>query len=90
MGTKQQPGAYDCYAGAELNEPMFILLGRDPMAGPLVRIWAKLREDMGEDPAKVHDANLTAAELERWAVSKGKEEKIRAVVEALKRLAEPA
>lgn len=43
MGTKNTPGTYDCYANAEPDEPMFILLGRDPDAAELVELWAKKR-----------------------------------------------
>lgn len=43
MGTKNNPGAFDCYENAEPDEPMFILLGRDPLAPFLVSIWSKLR-----------------------------------------------
>jgi hypothetical protein len=43
MGTKNNPGAYDCYANAEPDEPMFILLARDPSAPWLVKAWAALR-----------------------------------------------
>lgn len=32
MGTKNNPGAFDCYANAEPDEPMFVLLGRDKHA----------------------------------------------------------
>lgn len=44
MGTKANPGKYDCHAKAEPDEPLFTLLGRDPMAGHLVSIWSKLRQ----------------------------------------------
>lgn len=40
MGTKLNPGRYDCYASAAPNEPMFILLGRDDRAPALVQMWA--------------------------------------------------
>lgn len=53
MGTKNNPGKFDCYANAEPNEPMFILLGRDPHAAAAVRKWADDREEMigaGEKP----------------------------------------
>ena len=40
MGTKQNPGAYDCHAKAQPDEPMFTLLARDPLAPHLVDIWA--------------------------------------------------
>lgn len=40
MGTKANPGRYDCYEKAEPDEPMFVLLARDPLAPDLVRKWA--------------------------------------------------
>lgn len=43
MATKNKPGAYDCYANAEPNEPMFVLLGRDPLGSQLVAAWVALR-----------------------------------------------
>jgi hypothetical protein len=43
MGTKIQPGDFDCYAAAEDDEPMFVLLARDPIAPRLVAAWATAR-----------------------------------------------
>lgn len=43
MGTKNNPGKYDCYAAAEPDEPIFVLLARDPLAPILVSIWSSLR-----------------------------------------------
>lgn len=43
MGTKNNPAPNDCYTKAEADEPLFVLLARDPVAGHLVSIWAKLR-----------------------------------------------
>lgn len=56
MGTKNNPGAFDCYANAEPDEPMFVLLGRDKHAPLLVKLWADLRAMDGEDIAKVTEA----------------------------------
>lgn len=39
MGTKNDPGDFDCYANAEPDEPMFVLLARDPLAAQIVREW---------------------------------------------------
>lgn len=50
MGTKLNPGKYDCYANAEPDEPMFVLLGRDPSAALLVRLWALIRHRNVERP----------------------------------------
>lgn len=44
MGTKNNPGKFDCYANAAPDEPMFILLGRDRNAPVAVRAWAAQRE----------------------------------------------
>jgi hypothetical protein len=72
MGTKRNPGRFDCYAAAGEDEPMFILLGRDPMAPLLVRIWARLREESGGDPAKVAEAMECAEHMEKWSKDLGK------------------
>lgn len=67
MATKNNPGAYDCYANAEPDEPMFTLLGRDKHAPTLVWLWATLRELDQEDPAKVLEARTCAFEMMKWA-----------------------
>jgi hypothetical protein len=46
MGTKNNPGKFDCYANAEPDEPIFILLGRDYHGYRAVLKWAKDREDL--------------------------------------------
>lgn len=43
MGTKQNPNPNDCYERAEMDEPLFTLLARDPLAPGCVRLWAALR-----------------------------------------------
>lgn len=44
MGTKNNPGPHDCYANAEPDEPMFVLLARDEFAPMLVRDWVRRRQ----------------------------------------------
>jgi hypothetical protein len=66
MGTKNNPGRFDCYAKAALDEPMFILLGRDPDAPELIRRWAELRRQRGEDVVKIAEALLCASECESF------------------------
>lgn len=39
MGTKANPGPFDCYAKLEPNEPYFLIMGRDPMGQQLVEMW---------------------------------------------------
>ncbi len=54
MSTKQHLGEFDCYANALPNEPMFVLLARDPKAATAVRDWAaayrneKEKENIGQ------------------------------------------
>lgn len=40
MGTKINPGKYDCYEKAMPGVPMFILLARDSYTSNLVHQWA--------------------------------------------------
>lgn len=73
MGTKNEPGKYDCYANALPDEPMFILLGRDPNAPRLVEAWAFEREariDAHERPESdrimVAEARECADKMRSW------------------------
>ena len=59
MGTKINPGPFDCYANAKPDEPMFILLARDKHAPALVLLWAAMRELDQESPEKVLEARQT-------------------------------
>jgi len=76
MYTKEEPGRFDCYANAEPDEPMFILLGRDPLAPYVVEMWAYLRrqyeggQDVHND--KAQDADKCAAEMKRYLSSVGR------------------
>jgi len=63
MGSKQNPGDFDCYANAEPDEPMFVLLGRDKHAPMLVELWAAMRALDGEKPAKVAEARECAEDM---------------------------
>ena len=73
MGTKNSPGKFDCYGNAMPDEPMFILLARDPRFYRYVSQWANDREEAircGERPesdmAMVHEARQCAALGETW------------------------
>lgn len=66
MGTKLKPGKFDCYENAAPDEPMFVLLARDPMAPVLVRLWADLREHAVGNPSKVNEARDCAIDMEVW------------------------
>lgn len=43
MGTKNNPGRFDCYASAAPDEPLFTLRAKDPLAPALVDMWAAIR-----------------------------------------------
>jgi hypothetical protein len=73
MGTKLLPGEFDCYHNAEADEPMFVLLARDPSAPETVRMWANLREHLiysGKKPesdrAMIEEALACADAMEEW------------------------
>lgn len=69
MGTKNNPGTFDCYENAEPDEPMFVLLARDKHAPELVRTWARHRHSIAEseeDFAKVQEALACALAMEQW------------------------
>lgn len=76
MGTKINPGAFDCEGKALPDEPKFTLLARDPHAPQLVRDWAQRREgtiDARERPASdmaiVIEARKCADDMERWRIT---------------------
>ncbi len=79
MGTKNNPGSFDCYANAEPDEPMFVLLGRDSSAWVVVQLWIGIKRKMRESGhSKISDEKLEEAEkcaeaLKAWAASKGKD-----------------
>lgn len=73
MGTKLKPGAFDCFRNALPDEPMFILLARDPWAPKLVEDWAMYRENMvaagnrpPTDKAMVTEARTCAHAMGIW------------------------
>lgn len=47
MSTKNNPKASDCYARALPDEPMFVLLARDPAALSTIEFWVKRRQELG-------------------------------------------
>lgn len=68
MGTKDNPGTFDCYEKAEPDEPMFILLARDPDAPELVELWAEMRQNR-EDPNdddQIREAKECATAMRLW------------------------
>lgn len=65
MGTKLNPGRYDCYDKAKPDEPIFVLLARDPLAPILVRLWADLTVARGSHD-KNDEARMVAVAMETW------------------------
>ena len=66
MGTKNNPGKFDCYTNAEPDEPMFVLLARDVDAPHLVREWVERRKERGEKAEKLIEAYDCATAMETW------------------------
>lgn len=67
MGTKNNPGKFDCYAKAEDDEPIFVLLARDPFAPILISLWIELREmNDAHELRKLDDAYDVARDMKKW------------------------
>ena len=73
MGTKNNPGEFDCYENAEPDEPMFVLLARDPAAPELVEAWANRRLALinehlkpESDKAMIVEARECAEAMRKW------------------------
>lgn len=73
MGSKNEPGRFDCYANAEPDEPMFILLARDITAPVVVEQWVLLRANAifegrkpESDQAMVEEARECADRMRAW------------------------
>lgn len=73
MGTKRNPGKFDCMAKALPDEPTFTLLARDAAAPEIVDLWATIRETMIEngdkppfDVALISEARQCARDMIVW------------------------
>lgn len=88
MGTKNNPGKFDCYSKLEPDEPHFVIMGRDPSAALLIGLWAMLRElqlscvDTSNEDEKIEEARECADACLEWARKLGKEEALEKVNEA--------
>jgi hypothetical protein len=69
VNTKNNPGKFDCYQKAAPDEPMFILLARDPIAPDLIRQWAEQRLEEGEDHEKIDEAFACADAMDKWRLA---------------------
>jgi hypothetical protein len=77
MGTKNEPGKFDCYANAEPDEPMFVLLARDPAAPRAILEWIKVRKGMIETGAKpasdwpmIDEAVQCVSDMQAWRMNR--------------------
>lgn len=66
METKENPGKFDCYEASKPDEPMFVLLARDPIAPFVVRTWARVRDILHGASPKVDEALDCADRMEEW------------------------
>lgn len=73
MGTKLNPGKFDCYGSAMPDEEMFTVLARDPAYPKVVHDWANEREreiQMGRRPLSdmemVTEAHASAERARTW------------------------
>lgn len=73
MGTKRDPGEYDCLAKAAEDEPYFLLLARDVSAPGAVLNWAISRLEAvkrGDRPQsdipQIGEALRLAGQMLRW------------------------
>lgn len=61
MGSKLNPGKFDCMAAALPDEPTFTLLARDPLAAFLTGIWGQIRAGYPDNAKVVFDQMLDRA-----------------------------
>lgn len=76
MGTKNNPGAFDCHADAGPDEPTFTLRAKDPVAAEVIRFWIAMRKkhyydhpgefDDHREHARWNSATFCAMQFEDW------------------------
>ena len=77
MGTKNNPGQFDCYSKADGDEPIFVLRGKDPVAANLVREWVhrRLMYELAtkgvasEDMNKFSEALQVAKDIDEYRIN---------------------
>jgi hypothetical protein len=82
MGTKNNPGQYDCYDKADPDEPIFTLRAKDDTAPFTIRMWVAwrlLEARVTNMPvgasygAKLDEALACADAMEKWKADHGAE-----------------
>ena len=73
MGTKTNPGPFDCYASAAPDEPIFILRAVDPAAPDAIEDWCDIRSKMirhgtkpDSDWQMIFEARAVADQMRDW------------------------
>jgi len=69
VGTKDNPGKYDCYAKLEDDEPFFVLRAKDPAAPALILRWADERQAVFGPNEKIDEARRCARQMQVWLKS---------------------
>jgi hypothetical protein len=69
--SEEEKANHDCLAKRRPGEPMFILLGRDPDAHNIVRIWAERRLAAGGDPEHCQMGLDTSERMKLYAADPG-------------------
>lgn len=75
MATKNNPGAYDYYQRAEVDEPMFVLLARDRLAPALVDVWTRVRvavANTGEQTAQADEAARCMVDMRNYLLARAR------------------
>lgn len=65
MGTKDKPSKFNCYERAKSDEPLFTLLGRDPVASVLVFEWVRIRKALDKTEKEVLEEAIESAQSMR-------------------------
>jgi hypothetical protein len=87
MGSKNEPGKFDCYANAGPDEPMFVLLGRDATAPFVIFAWVAFRMQSGDiEDEKLAEAISCAAKMHDHAKKLGKDDALHDGARALSEL----
>ena len=66
MGTKNNPGQFDCYDDIDPDEPFFVLRAKDPLAAMIVRWWAGVADKTGVSEEKVREALSCSYNMWEW------------------------
>lgn len=74
MGTKTNPGPFDCYGKAADDEPIFTLRAKDPNAPDVICYWVQQRllscfregRSILLEADKLHHALQIARDMEEW------------------------